>query len=201
MSIPQAVRDILEADPGVYGRPMLYAWPKDRNTDLPYGIGFWSGADHEDITVDGDVRTYYGAHRSLQIPNGIAYRSGTTIQMQEVQLGHLTPEAQAFLRVLDPNQAECQIHTRVYRSDTRQPVGLIRLFNGRIDQLRIGTGGGWGNVQGVAYLTLAPSSRDGTRTMTETRSDQVYRENAGDRIGRHLTAHGTRTTWGTDESN
>lgn len=179
---------------------MFYAFPSDRGDGTIKEVGFWAGADHEDIVVAGVTRLYFSADGNMIFPRGIVYSSGTTIQMLDMQMGPLSVSAQALLRAYEPRQAACEIHIRFYGSDGL-PVGLARAWTGRIDSVRIGTGSGWENVKSVAYLTLAPAAREGTKTLPNTRSDATYQQNDGDRIGRDMSVGGTvKTPWGMEDA-
>lgn len=199
MILSTGIRTLLASDPGAYGRPMFYAFPRNRGSGAIEEIGFWAGADHEEIVVGGVTRLYYAADGNMIFPRGIVYSSGTTIQMTEMLMGPLTIPAQQLLRAYEPKQARCEIHIRFYGSDGI-PVGIARAFKGRIDQTPMSTSGGWGRVESVARLNLAPASREGTKIMPETRSDETYRRNNGDRIGRYMAVGGVvKTPWGTKE--
>ena len=183
-------------------RSYILFWIEARDRDDPetiHTLGLWTGDDHQEIDVGGVTRTYYGAQSLLRLPRGITYRSGLEVQMQTLEIGPLTPEVMLMLRGYEPRQAPCEIHIKLDDTNGNQIGPVWRAWKGKVDDVSISVEGGWGEVNTVATLTLAPTSRNGTETIPDTRSDATYKLNQGDRIGRYIAVGGTvRVPWGTE---
>ena len=58
----------LEERRGTDARVLLWIEAKNRETGLSEVIGFWSGDDHQDFLIDGEIRTYFGAGQVIDVP-------------------------------------------------------------------------------------------------------------------------------------
>jgi hypothetical protein len=182
-------------------RSYVLVWFEAKDRDNPavlHPLGLWSGDDHQEISVGGVTRLYYGAQGNLALPNGITYRAGLEVQMLDVLIGPLAPEVEQLLRGYEPKQARAEVHVKLDDVDGVQVGPVWRAWHGRVDTVSLSTEGGWGDVETGARVTMVPSSRDGTNAIPDTKSDATYKRNAADGIGRYMAVGGTvRTPWGT----
>lgn len=146
----------------------------------PFSAGFWTGDDHEFISVESESRLYYGAQGGLSIPP-IRYVAGTRIGQISVSMA-ITPEAETILRGYQTRFGGVEIHCALFDPSNWSLLDVRRFFRGFIDGSPIYTP----PVGGVASATLncVSSARRGTRTTglrkshssQKRRSDDQFRE-------------------------
>lgn len=153
---------------GIVARPLLWIVAADRSTGAASPIGFWGGADHETITIDGIARLYYGAGNLIGL-DAITYQTGLTVRMQRVTLTSLSPEAQTALRTYDPRFAAVEVHRAFYDLDTGALLDAPqKVYSGWVDQAPITTPAKGG--QASAQLTLSGQEQIFTKTLSVVKS-------------------------------
>lgn len=134
-------------------------------------LGFWTGDDHETITVEGQSRLYYGAQGAMEI-GPIVVEPGTAIGSQEITLG-LSPEGETLVRGHRLGGAPIDLHCALYDPRSWALLGIRRYFRGFIDASPIATP----EAGGVARLPLRciSTARLGTMTLAGKKSDASQR--------------------------
>lgn len=135
-------------------------------------FGFWTGDDHEYLTVEGQSRLYYGAQGAMEI-GAITWEPGTGVSTQEITLG-LTPEGETLARGYRLAGAPIDLHCVLYDPRSWTLLGIRRYFRGLIDTAPINTP----EAGGVATLPLrcVSSARGGTMTVTGRKSDASQKQ-------------------------
>lgn len=157
-------------------RDFLYITARDRETQEPVNVGFWS--DIENISafvLDPDTllpvnRLYYGAGSLIEISD---IPSVSVIQVQDInirmsQLDEIVEEA---VRLYDIKQARVEIHRGLLDPDSRNLIApaMIR-FDGFVNSLTITTGSE--NTEGNVVLTCTSHTQELTRSNPATRSHE-----------------------------
>lgn len=159
---------MLQQRRGIVARSLIWITAKDRSTGDAASIGFWNGADHETITVNGYARLYYGAGSMIGL-DAITYQTGLTVRMQRVTISPLSDEAATLLRSYDPRFARVEVHRAFYDLDTDAMLDTPQqVFSGWIDQAPITTPAKNGEAQ--AQLTLSGQEQIFTRTLSVVKS-------------------------------
>ena len=156
-------------------RAAVWIEARDMATGAAVPIGFWTGDDAASLTVEGAVRTYYGAGALLSM-EALTYQMGAVVQAQRISLGSLAAEVRQTLRGYDTRQSPAQIHIV-----TLDPAGSVQsaemVFDGVVDRFEIIEGAldDAGNCTVTCDVELVSDARHLTRTMTLKQSDASQR--------------------------
>lgn len=166
---PAALTSLLAARSPVIAHQLVWITGRNRATGATQTLGLWTGDDHQDIVVDGQTRSYYGAG-SLIAVDPIRAGVGTDVRTTKARLSPLAPEVEMEIRGYDVRQAPVEIHRLVIDPVTMQPVGtpVLRL-RGWVNKIEIKTAGDGG--EGSCELSLVSSARAGTRKLALKKSD------------------------------
>lgn len=180
---------------GIVSRVLLWVTARNRTTGAAETMGLWTGEDHLDFTIDGQVRTYFGAGGLVDVPP-LTFQSGLLVRRHRVTIGILTPEAQQLLRGYDARLGLVEIHRALFSTETRQLVAdPHKVFTGWIDELTIKTPAAGGRA--VAEVALVSAARGLTVALPLKKSDEVQKLRAGDRFRKYQAISGTfETVWG-----
>lgn len=140
----------------------------DRVTGATHEIGFWTGADHAEITIGGVSRTYYGAGSLLAI-DPLTFRTGLQVRTQRLRFSQVAPEVMQAVRGYDPRHKPVEVHRALFDPASELLVDEPHLvLAGFVDRVRISTPaeGGAGSVE----MTLATAARALTRKLGRKRS-------------------------------
>jgi hypothetical protein len=139
-------------------------------------VGFWTGDDHQNFTVDAASRLYYGAQGAIEIP-ALSYDLGTAVSSVDLTLS-LSPEGEQAVRGYNIRFAPVEIHCALFRPDTSALLDIQRFFKGSIDGSPIPTPpvGGRSSLP----LKLVSSMRAGTMTRAGFKSDVSQRRRSSD---------------------
>lgn len=157
-------------------RDFLWIIARDRNTNLPVTVGFWSDVDNATVLVlDPDTllpvyRNYYAAGGLIEI-NEIPAVSVIQVQDIEIKMSQLDELVQQAVRLYDIKQARVEIHRGLFDPDTRNLVApaLVR-FVGVVNNLRISTASE--GSDGGVYLSCVSHTQEMTRANPATRSNE-----------------------------
>ena len=122
------------------------------------GLGFWTGADHETLTVAGAARLYYGGQGALSFDPPSA-EGGTDIRNYQVKLG-LSAEGETLARGYRLGGAPVEVHLALWNAETMALLDIVRRFKGEIDSAEIPSPSLGENA--VLPLSLVSASRRGT---------------------------------------
>lgn len=157
-------------------RDFLWIVARNRTTNLPESVGFWS--DVEDATVlvlDPETllpvyRNYRAAGGLIEI-NEIPAVSVIQVQDIEIKMSQLDELVQQAVRLYDVKQARVEIHRGLFDPETRNLVApaLVR-FVGFVNNLRITTPAE--NSDGGVYLSCVSHTQELTRANPATRSNE-----------------------------
>lgn len=179
--------------------PRWLAWLSARNRvdGLTETVGLWTGDDVRTFTIDGEARVYHGAGAMIGLGE-IVYEAGLNVQMQRLTLAILTPEVEAAIRSYDPRLAPVEVHLALFDPETNALIGTERMIKGTVDSAPINEAPRGSNADAVCEITIATSTRSGTRTLASKKSDSSQKErDANDRGREYADISGeVRVTWG-----
>lgn len=135
------------------------------------GAGFWTGDDHQVLTVEGAARLYWGAQGAMEI-GPVAWEPGTGIGTQDITLG-LSPEGEARARGWRLAGAAVDLHCALFDPVSAALLDVRRYFRGFVDEAPIDT-----PAQGqsaVLPLRCVSTARAGTMTTAGRKSDASQR--------------------------
>lgn len=195
MLLDATTEAFLAARPDIRARWLLWIEAKNRGTGAIEAQGFWTGDDDQAFTIDGVSRDYFGAGGFLALRE-LTYEAGTNIQMQSLSMGPVTEEVRQALRTYEPRLAPAEIHLALFDPVDNALIGTPRAFKGWIDDIAFREAAlESGGSATVCDLTLASSSREGTRTLPLKKSDSAQRERSGDRGRRYAAVAGSIPVW------
>ena len=193
---PPAVADHLAARKPLLSHVLLWLSARDRATGALEHVGLWTGADHQDIAVSGQARTYYGAGALVGM-EPITQRTGLEVRQHRVTLSPLSPAAVDALRLYDPRLAPVEIHEWFWDPETMNALAdPIRIFKGHIVQAPINTPAEGGEA--TCELTLVSAAWELTQPLPLKRSHAALTaRNPGDNFRRYGDISGSvETAWG-----
>lgn len=179
------------------GQVLIWVSPRNRDTGEVEPVGFWSGGDHQAFTIDGEVRTYYGAGEFATL-DPIRRQTGIKTRTQRLTFSHVTPAAVALVRGYDLQHAPIEIHRALYHplNETLidEPHVILRGF---VDKALV-TRPPKNEAGGKVVLEIATHARALTRTLARYRSDATLRARAPDDEFRQYAsiADSVDTPWG-----
>lgn len=178
------------------GHNLVWITARNRSSGVTETIGFWTGADHCDFTIDGTSRTYYGAGALLSV-DPIRRQTGIKSRTQRVTLNQVSPEVLQAFRGYDPRHAPVEIHRALFDPDTEELIDEPHvILRGFIDKAPLPTPekGGTAAVQ----IEIATHARALTRILGRSRSDATLRARAPTDAFRQYAglAETVETPWG-----
>lgn len=175
---------------GTDAHALLWFQAKNRETGAPETLGFWTGDDHQEFLIDGEIRTYYGAGNVIDLPP-IIVKPGFTARNLRVKMPPFTDEVKTLLQGYEARLAAVQIHSVALNIDTGAPMGEpVRAFKGFLNQAPQETGAKQGTSQTELVLVTAarrltyglPLKRSGAELQLRAPKDRgrEYSDVAGD---------------------
>lgn len=193
------------SDRAVTFRDFIWFIVRDRDTGVPFEVGYWSDFG----TVDAEVinprtgtiqtRTFSGAGSLISI-GAIPRVSNLTVQNVSVELSQIA-DVNSVLRQYEAKQAGVEIYRGVFAKGTLvQLEPAFPRFVGVVDDMEVSTPeeGGDGRIA----LSLASSTQELTRRNPATRSQaHQIRRNSSDTFRQHSSVVGTwELKWGTENT-
>lgn len=179
--------------PGMHARVLVWIEARDPADNSLAAIGFWNGDDHQEFTIGGETRLYYGAGGLMQVP-AITYGDGLAVRSHSFGLAITSDEVAQALRGYDVRFAPVEVHRAFFDLDTGNLIAPPhRVLNGSVDEVSIPTpeiGG-----QAMATISVVSSALDLTRTQPVFRSDADQSRRSGDRFLKYAAAK-AKTSWG-----
>ncbi|UWQ73341.1 hypothetical protein [Leisingera sp. M658] len=182
---------------GTDARVLLWFQARNRTTGAPETLGFWTGDDHQEFLIDGEIRTYYGAGAVIDVPPIIA-APGFQVRQYRVKLPPMLDEVKQLLQQYDPRHAEVQIHSAVFDLDTGNLMPPVkRMFKGVLNEAPEELGGK--GRPSFTQLVLVSPARKLTQGLPLKRSNaELQRRNADDRGREYSDVAGEwPVPWGT----
>lgn len=178
---------------------LVWISAKHRTTGALERMGLWTGDDHQDFTIRGQTRTYFGAGRILQVPT-IQAVVGLEVRRINISLAAVNNEVEVLLRGYDARFAPAEIHRAEFDGNGNLLAEPERLFKGWINAAPITTPPAGGT--GTATLEIVSNARMLTRFGAMTKSDQMQQLRTGDRFRRWATlTRAAAIFWGEEKLN
>jgi len=172
------LRSHYAARKGRYARLLFWVAARDRDTQQTETLGLWTGDDHLDFEIAGEIRTYYGAGTLLGA-DPLNLTIGLEVRTQRVVFSAIAPEVELALRGYDTKLAPVEMHLAHF-----DPLSGVLLeepeprFKGVIDQLEIITPEAGGEA--AATCTLISAAYRLRNTLSLKKSDAALRARAPD---------------------
>ena len=183
----------LQTRTGLVARTLIWVSARNRSTNAVETMGLWTGGDHENITIGGVSRLYYGAGSVVDLPQ-VTMQTGLAVRMHRLGLSPLTPEVMQLIRGYDTRFAPVEIHRALFTIDTRVLVEEPhRVLTGFIDEVDLGTPAAGGTSSCV--LGIATSARVLTQSLPLKKSDETQKLRSGDRFRRWTDVSGSVDVW------
>ncbi|MCI5097531.1 MAG: hypothetical protein MRY77_14545 [Rhodobacteraceae bacterium] len=140
----------------------------DRETDEVHRIGFWTGADHTEFTINGETRTYYGAGSILEV-DPVKLSTGLEVRTQRVRFSQVAPELLQAVRLYDPRHQPLEVHRAFFDPLSELLIDApVQCLSGFTDRIRVNTPAE--GRDGSIELTIATAARALTRALGRKRS-------------------------------
>lgn len=166
---------------GTHGEVLFWVTARNRVTGQPEQIGFWTGDDHQEFLVGGEVRTYFGAGSFIDLPP-IQSGAGFQVRQHRIKLAPFTDEVRQLVRGYEPRMARVEIHVQPFDIYTGNPLGTPkRMVKGYISEApeEIGVKGGESHQE----IVIVSSARDLTQTLPLMRSgEELKKRNPADKF-------------------
>lgn len=188
-TLSPAILQHYQARAGRRARLLIWITARNRTTAAPESIGLWTGDDHADFTIGGEVRTYYGAGSVIEI-EPITYRTGLRTQTQRITLSPIDPAVQTAIRQYEPRLGEVEMHLVDFDPVSGALIDAPSArFRGIIDRAPLITPEDGGQAQvSVELLGAAEQLR---RPLVLKKSDEsLQARRPGDRIRRYTDVTG-----------
>ena len=184
---------------GTISHALVFVSAKNRATGDIEQLGLWTGDDHQQFTIGGQVRTYFGAGNVLDVPP-VRTEIGLDVRRYRIGLSAISNEVQTLLRGYDPKGAPVEVHRAEFDGSGNLIAEPERIFRGWVNGAPITTGAMGG--QSTAALECVSNTRMLTIYGSATKSDEVQRLRQGDRFRRYATAASSATVyWGETRPN
>lgn len=176
----------------------LLVWLSARNrvSGATENIGFWTGVDVRDFSIEGQTRTYYGAG-SLLAMDPIRRQTGIKVRTQRITFSQVSPEVLQALRVFDPRHAPVEVHRALFDPLTEALIDEPHLIlRGYIDKAPLPTPPK--GESAAVSIEVATHARALTIPLSRFRSDATLRARAtGDGFRKYASLADTvETKWG-----
>jgi hypothetical protein len=187
----------LAEERGTNAKVLLWFKTRNRQTGAPETIGFWSGDDHQEFLIGGEIRAYYGAGNVIDVPP-LVVTPGFQTRYYRVSVPPFTDEVKTLLQAYDARLAEVEIHSLPLDLNSGLPLGApVRVFKGFLNQAPEETGAKGGRSR--TELVLATAARRLTFGLPLKRSlNELQRRTPTDRGREYSDTAGEWTVpWGT----
>lgn len=184
------------AESGVVMQAMIWISPRDRTTNALVPMGFWTGDDHETITVEGESRLYYGAGNLIDFDDPIVYRTGLDVGSWRFSMTDLTAEFDALFRQYDLRLAPIEVHRGAYNVQSRVLIEAPhRLLKGWVETAPLEEAEEGG--ESSCTINCVTSAMGLTKSLALNKSDAFQRTKTDDRFNRYAAVSGAVSVkWG-----
>lgn len=181
-TLPAAIAARRAARVSTHVENLVWVTAKNRSTGAAETLGLWTGVDHQNFTIAGQVRAYFGAGAVLQVPD-IQATVGLEVRRYSIGLSAISPEVEMLIRGYDPKFAPVEIHRAEFDDDGNLLAEPERIFKGLVDGTPIITPAIGGEA--TATLDVVSNAVMLTRWAGVTKSDQVQRKRQDDRFRKY----------------
>lgn len=178
------------------GHVLVWLQARNRASGAVETIGFWTGADHAEFTIRGQLRTYYAAGAMLKV-DPLRRQSGLKVRSQRVQFAQVSPEVMIAIRGYDPRHAPVEMHRALYDPDSEELIDEPHLIlKGYVDKISLPTPAK--GERASVTVEVATAARALTKPVSRYRSNASLRARAtGDGFRKYATlADVAETKWG-----
>ena len=178
------------------GHVLVWLQGRNRTTDEVETIGFWTGVDHAEITIRGQLRTYYGAGALLKM-DPLRRQTGLKVRSQRISFSQVSPEVMIAVRGYDIRHAPVEVHRALYHPETDVLIDEPHpILLGYIDKINLPTPAK--GESAAVTMEVATAGRALTKPVSRFRSDASLRARAaGDGFRRYATlADMAEVEWG-----
>ena len=195
-SLPSAVAAHYAAGGHADVQVLVWITARDRVTGDPQSLGFWTGADHQVIEVEGASRTYYGVGALLEI-EPVASVSSAQERVWSLSASPLDAQIAEAVRTYDARLAPVEVHEWHHDPITNLPLAdPVRVIRGTLMEMNIPTPPEGQDT--AATLQIVSDAYRLTRGLTKKRSDEALqsRTDGADRFRRYNSLVGINVWWG-----
>ena len=158
------------------GHVLVWLQARNRDTGAIEEIGFWTGADHAEFTIRGELRTYYGAGSMLGM-DPIRRQTGLKVRSQRITFSQVAPELMIAVRGYDPRHAPVEVHRALFDPQSRLLIDEPHMIlQGYLDKLKLPTPAK-GESANISF-EVATAGRALTKPVSRFRSDASLRARA-----------------------
>lgn len=180
------------------GHLLLWVSARNRSSGGVEQIGFWTGVDHQQFTIDGQDRTYYAAGAFLKA-DPLRDQTGIKVRSYRVTLSQVSNEVQQLIRGYDPRHAPIELHRALFHPLTENLIDEPHVLRrGYIDKVTLTTPqkGGAGSVA----IEIVTEARSLTIPLSRFRSDATLRARAPEDAFRQYSSltETAEVLWGRD---
>lgn len=178
------------------GHVLVWLQARNRSTNTVETIGFWTGADHAEFTIRGQLRTYYAAGSMLKM-DPLRRQTGLKVRSQRLQFAQVSPEVMTAIRGYEPRHAPVEIHRALYDPDSETLIDEPHMIlKGYVDKIGLPTPAK-GESASVS-IEVATAARALTKPVSRYRSNASLRARASeDGFRKYATlADVAETKWG-----
>ncbi|MCJ8139350.1 hypothetical protein [Falsirhodobacter halotolerans] len=173
--IPAAIAAARAERAGIISHHLVWIEARDRATGNNATLGFWTGDDHQDFTIGGTVRTYYGAGvmAGKALPEFVQ-EIGVQVREHQLTFSGIAPEVELVVRGYDVRLAPCEIHRAEFSTeDERLLAPPIMVVDGEVSGVNITTPAEGGDAK--IALSILSNAVMLTRSLPRKRSDESLR--------------------------
>lgn len=195
-TLPAAIASHLAARRPLLVHALVWITARDRATQSPESIGLWTGDDHQNFSIDGQARTYYGAGSILGLEDFTSNARLEVIEWQ-MQISPLHDQVIEAVRQYDARLAPIELHLSYINPETMTPLAdPVRMFRGAVTGLSIPTPAIGGDA--IATIRCASDAWRLTRGLTLKRSQAALEARSPSDLFRRYGAisGAVSTAWG-----
>lgn len=175
---------------------LIWLQARNRQSGAIETIGFWTGDDHQEFTIDGVSRIYYGAGAAMT-PDPLRRQTGLKVRNWRCKFSGVSAEAQMAVRGYDPRHAPVEVHRAMFDPLSRNLLDAPHLkLRGFIDAIQYQTPAK-GDTGGIT-VDVANSARALTKGLSRYRSHATLqaRDDTDDFRKYASVADAGETPWG-----
>lgn len=195
-NLPSAVAAHLAAGGGMAVQMLVWLVARDRATGAPEPFGFWTGADHQMITVAGEGRTYYGAGALLEV-DPVTSSTAQLSRSWQFKVSQLDPTVAEAIRTYDARLAPVEVHEWHWDPEANLPLAEpLRVMRGTVMDLAVPTPPA--GQQAEAIVRIVTDAWRLTRGLPLMRSHEALqaRTAGADSFRRYGNLTGVSVAWG-----
>lgn len=162
----------------------LWLSGKNRSTGAVETLGLWTGDDHQQFTISGASRLYYGAGTIISVAP-VRAGVGLKVQHHRITLPPVVPEVREALRGYEMRQAGVELHVWPFDAAGRPIGNARRMVKGTLAEApeSLGADGGESKIT----LVVASAARRLTFALPLVKSNAALKERDATDRGREYS--------------